>query len=115
MSEYEEKRYDFPPIEKDTAYYWSYQITQDDEITPMTGLTGATLSFIVKAYSGGPVLQDLSAKLTLNVASATVVFALTNADTTAITWSTGYYRMILTLASGKSKVLFYGLLPVDLG
>jgi hypothetical protein len=115
MSEYTEKRYNFPPIEKGAAYYWSFQITQDDEVTPMTGLTGATLSCIVKSFPGGPTFQDMTSFLTLTPGNATVVMSMTNAQTSAITWSGGFYRMILTLLSGASKVLFYGEFPVDLG
>lgn len=115
MSEYTEKRYNFPPIEKGCAYYWSFQITQDDEVTPMTGLTGATVSCIVKSFPGGPTLQDMTSFFTLTPGNATVVMSMTNAQTSAITWSGGFYHFILTLLSGKSKCLFYGEFPVDLG
>jgi hypothetical protein len=115
MSEYTEQRYNFPPIIKGCSYYWSFQITQDDEKTPMPGLTGATLSCVVKSFPGGPTLQDLTSKFTLTPSNATVTLSLTDAETTAITWSGGFYHFILKLLSGHSKCLFYGEFPVDLG
>lgn len=116
MSEYTEKLYNFPPIEKGTVYHWNFNIEDDyGRLMDSTFLVGASISCIVKAFPQGPTLQDLSAYFTIDAGGASVTMSMTNAETNAINWSEGYYRLILTLASGASKVLLYGNIPVDLG
>jgi len=114
MSEYTEKHYNFPPIEAGASFNWSVSM-KDDAGVILTGLTGATLSCIVKSYPGGPTLQDLSAKFVLTVATALINFDLTPADTAAMKWTKGVYKLKLTMASGAVKYLLYGEMTVDLG
>lgn len=114
MSEYEEKRYDFPAIEAGAGYSWSLTIT-DNAGSVIPGLSGATFSLVVKDAPGGAALQDFSAKLSFNAATGVLTFTLLDADTSALKWTNGYYRLKVTPSGSASKVLLYGYIPVDLG
>jgi hypothetical protein len=114
MGDYEEREYDFPTMIKGDNFYWSMQI-KDDANNIMTGLTGATISCIAKSFPGGPTLKDFSANFTLTVATATLVFDLSAAETAALTWSDAVYKLKVTLLSGAVKTYLYGTMKVDLG
>jgi hypothetical protein len=114
MGEYEDKMYPFPTIIKGDDFNWDMQI-KDDAGNPMTGLTGATLTCIVKAYAGGPTLVDYSSKFVLTEVTAKINFDLLTSETNAITWSKGVYKLKLNLSSGAVKTLLYGTMKADLG
>lgn len=113
MSDFEEKRYDFQPvIDAGTDYKWAMDM-KDDAGNVLPGLTGATLTCIVKNRPGGTTLQDMSSYFVLTPATGHIEFTMTAAQTTALTWTTGFYKLRINLQSGEKHTLCYGIMEVD--
>jgi hypothetical protein len=108
------KEYNFPTIEKGDSFEWETNLT-DDMGNILLGLTAATISCIVKSPYDHSVLVDFSSKFTLTSGTGKLSFNLTPADTGAITWSKGIYWLKINYASGITRTIQYGEMPVDLG
>jgi len=108
------KEYNFPTIEKGDSYEWETNLT-DDMGNILLGLTAATISCIVKSQYDHSILADFSSKFTLTSGTGKLSFNLTPADTSAITWAKGIYWLKINYASGVTRTIQYGEMPVDLG